>query len=240
MDEAWYPDEFRIYYTPERGIIVEANTYEIEMKNKIFKKEDYFMIPIKEVIHIGMREKENTMILKDLENDKKLVRVVEQKQESLKLVKDEIKKTATLFWKNNALIFSEGSKEVSVNGNKNYLYTEPYFIEDDVYISVKDVPMLFCIATLPYNESETFARWVYNGGETGERIDIKEIPKLIEKKYQFSGETGQLWELGRNEYVSTNGEIGRVSKIETKNVLLGEYSSYLKENEIINDTLCRP
>ena len=46
------------------------------------------------------------------------------------------------------------------------MYTEPYFIEDDVYISVKDVPMLFCIATLPYNESETFARWVYNGGET--------------------------------------------------------------------------
>ncbi len=235
IDEAWYPDEFKIYCTPERGIIVEAGLYEIEMEHKVFKKEDYFMIPVKEVIHIGTREKENTIILKELEDGKKLVRIVEQEQKSLKLVKDEIQKTTTLFWKNNTLIFSEGSKEVSINGNKNYLYTEPYFIEDDVYISVKDVPLLFCIATLPYNESETFARWVYNGGETGERIDIKEMPTFVEKKYQFSGETGQLWELEKKEYVKTGGEMGRVFKTETKNVLLGEYSSYFKENEMMTE-----
>ena len=44
-------------------MVVQTGDYEIDMKNKIFVKENNIMIPVKEIIDIGMREKNKTMIL---------------------------------------------------------------------------------------------------------------------------------------------------------------------------------
>ena len=66
-EEAWFPDEIDIHYEPEKGMVVQTGDYEIDMKNKIFVKENNIMIPVKEIIDIGMREKNNTMILEEYE-----------------------------------------------------------------------------------------------------------------------------------------------------------------------------
>ena len=68
-EEAWFPDEIDIHYEPEKGMVVQTGDYEIDMKNKIFVKENNIMIPVKEIIDIGMREKNNTMILEEYEKN---------------------------------------------------------------------------------------------------------------------------------------------------------------------------
>lgn len=236
-EEAWFPDELMIYYKPEKGMVVETSDYEIDMKNKIFTNENCIMIPVKEIIDIGMREQYNTIVLKE-EYGKdnritKLVRIEEKECPDVILQKDENKKTITLFWKGNTIVFFEGKKEFWINGKTKYLYTTPYITEHDVYISAKDIPTLFTIVKTQYKETKDYAYWLYNGGKKGEKIDIKQY-KEIDKKYRLSALQCQLFEVDKKERIDST-EKGRAFQIKTKDVAVKEVSSYIKNGEIMTE-----
>ncbi len=83
-------------------MVVQTGDYEIDMKNKIFVKENNIMIPVKEIIDIGMREKNNTMILEEYEKNNhimKLIHIAEKEYTDVILQKDEYRNTTTLYYK---------------------------------------------------------------------------------------------------------------------------------------------
>ncbi|MCI8628943.1 MAG: hypothetical protein HFE57_05495 [Firmicutes bacterium] len=90
-EKVWFPDELNIHYEPEKGMVVQTGDYEIDMKNKIFIKENNIMIPVKEIIDIGMREKNNHIM--------KLIHIAEKEYTDVILQKDEYRNTTTLYYK---------------------------------------------------------------------------------------------------------------------------------------------
>ncbi len=235
-EEAWFPDEIDIHYEPEKGMVVQTGDYEIDMKNKIFVKENNIMIPVKEIIDIGMREKNNTMILEEYEKNNhimKLIHIAEKEYTDVILQKDEYRNTTTLYYKGNTIVFFENKKDIYINGETKYLYTVPYITEQDVYISAKDRPTLFTVVETHYKAKKDYAYWIYNGGENGEKIDIKQYKK-IDKKYKLSALQCQLFEVDKKVAVDTT-EKGRAFQIENRDVAVKEVYSYIKNGEIMTE-----
>ena len=129
VEEGWFPDELNIHYEPEKGMVVQTGDYEIDMKNKIFIKENNIMIPVKEIIDIGMRQKDNIVVLQEYEKNNniiiELIQIAEKERADVILQKDEYRKTTTLYFKGNSIVFFEGKKDVWINGETRYLYTVP-------------------------------------------------------------------------------------------------------------------
>ncbi len=237
VEEGWFPDELNIHYEPEKGMVVQTGDYEIDMKNKIFIKENNIMIPVKEIIDIGMRQKDNIVVLQEYEKNNniiiELIQIAEKERADVILQKDEYRKTTTLYFKGNSIVFFEGKKDVWINGETRYLYTVPYITEHDVYVSVKDIPTLFTIVETHYKAKKDYAYWIYNGGENGEKIDVKQY-QYIDKKYRLSALQSQLFEVDKKVPVDTT-EKGRVFQIENQNIAVKEVSSYIKNDEIMTE-----
>ncbi len=84
-----------------------------------------------------------------------------------------------------------------------------------------------------YKAKKDYAYWIYNGGENGEKIDIKQYKK-IDKKYKLSALQCQLFEVDKKVAVDTT-EKGRAFQIENRDVAVKEVYSYIKNGEIMTE-----
>ena len=174
LEDPSYAPSYYIGFEEDGSIYLKTGIQDIVLNHKIYwnEKEYCFMIPIKEFLQLS--------------------------DNKISLEKNLLKETIKIQFCDNEIIFFQNKRNILLNGKELGLFTIPNIMEDELYLSLQDMCVLFEISygegiydQLKIDKDNTGASLNY----THKYLKVNDL-KEKQRQYRINGKDGEILKKG--------------------------------------------